>query len=134
MEPEFLNGAYRRKEPLEISGLGNIAIRPEFVTSHNVLLRRRTANTPDLNMAQLRYGFHFRQHFVAVVVRQIEIENHQIGANGVGIPASAPQKVNSLIGTHYKMNTALVRSLRQRFSYQHHIPRIVIPQYDFWRR
>ncbi len=83
-------------EILQIAGFAYIAVRSQFVTAHNVLRRLGRAEDRNRNLSQQRVGFDLRQHRAAVLPGEIQVQNHQVRKQRIGVLAFPAQKRDCL--------------------------------------
>src|SRR5580704_723881 len=78
-EPEPFNRLHCRKEFIQISRLGDVAISPQFVTAQDVLGKPRGAEDHDRNPAQFRACFHRGENRQTSFLGKIQVQDHQVG-------------------------------------------------------
>src|SRR6202012_2429195 len=79
LDEEFVDLANDVHELFEANGFGDVGVRMESVTAKNVFLSGRGGQDNDGDMAQVRIGFDLFKQLVAVVLRQVQVEQNQIG-------------------------------------------------------
>src|ERR1019366_9121287 len=99
---------------IQISGLADIAIGAQFVTARYIQHRARGTEHHDRDGAQIRVGFGLRQHRSTVFLRQIKIQDQQVGTNRIRILAGAMQIGHGLLAVQYTADLALMPAPGQR--------------------
>src|SRR5258706_15727149 len=84
-EPEFFNRLHRGKKFSQISRLTHIAIRSHFIAAHNILAQLGGAEDHDRDAAQLRARLHRGQYRQTIFLRQIQVQEDQVGSERVHV-------------------------------------------------
>src|SRR5229473_4515791 len=91
-KPELFNGLHRGKKFIQISRLANIAIGPQFITAGHILAELGGAKDDDRDAAQVGTGLHRGQDCQAPSLGQIQVQDHQVGPDRIGIFVAAIQE------------------------------------------
>src|SRR4029077_2087016 len=129
-ETEFFDRLHHRKIVIQISRLADIAVRAEFVTARYIQHRARGAEYHDWDGAKFRVTFGLRQYRPPIFLRQIQIQDHQVGTNRIGILADAMQKGHGLLAVRYIADAALMPAHRQRLPRKTDVGRVVVHEKD----
>src|ERR1700693_3238242 len=78
-EPEFFDGFDRGKKLGQISRLVDVTVGAHFVAANHVLAQLGGAEDHDRDAAQLRTSFHRGQYCQPVPLRQVQVEDDQVG-------------------------------------------------------
>src|SRR6185369_10334375 len=100
----------------------------QLVAAQNVLLRRRRGEHDDRNVAQIRIGLDLLEQLSAVVLRQIQIEQDQVGPASIFERASSVEKVKALLAIVGDVQSVLDLVVFERFPCDQLITRVVFYQ------
>src|SRR6202021_1054345 len=78
LDEELVDLANDVHELFEANGFGDVRVRVESVAAQNVFLSGRGGQDNNGDVAQLRIGFDLFEQLVAVVFRQVQVEQDQI--------------------------------------------------------
>src|SRR4051794_39206581 len=95
-EPEVLDRADHGDELIELDRLGDIAVGVQVVGAEDVLLGLRGRQDHDRDAAEGRLRLDLLQHLAAVLLREVQVQQDQVGPGGVGVAARLPQEGEGL--------------------------------------
>jgi hypothetical protein len=110
----------------EVSGLAHVAVRAQFIAADYILAKPGCAKDDDGDAAELRTGFHRGQNRQAAAFGQIQVQDHQVGLDCVGVFIAAGEKSQRFYTVLYGVDLATGCVHPQSFAGQAHIAWIVI--------
>src|SRR5271154_4938613 len=115
-EPECLDRFHCQEKLFQISRLVDVTIPTQFVTAKNVLAQPRGAEDHDRNPAEFLACLHGRQYCEAGFLRKVQVQDHQIGPDGVGVLILAVQKSHGFYTVFDAIDLAAMLASGQRFA------------------
>src|SRR5580704_6637029 len=95
-EPECANSSHGREEPFQVHRLGDVTVGMEGITLHDIYLCRRGGQDHDRNADECCALLYLAKNFPAIFLRQIEIEQDQVGTRCVRVLPFTPQERHCL--------------------------------------
>ena len=112
----------------KINRFGDIAVRLEPVCLHHVPVVPGSRQYHDRNGAQVGIGFQFRQHLPAVLARQIQVQQDQVGPRGAGVRIPPVQEFHRLDAVFHMAEIARNPPRLQGFDGEVRIARTVLDE------
>src|SRR5712692_2588038 len=129
-QPEVLDGLDDRDELLDIQRLRDVGVGLEVVGPGDIGLRPGGAQDHDRNPAEILVSLDLCQDFAAVLARQVEVEQDEIGSAGVGERVLSPEVGERLDPVGHKVQPVADLHLRQRLLHEPGVTRIVLDEKD----
>src|SRR5258706_555245 len=133
-EPEDVDRLDHHDEFLEIDGLGHVAVGVQVIGAQHVLFRLGGGEDHDRDALQCLVGLDFLQHFAAVLLRQVEVEQDDVRTRRVGVLAAAVQEVHRIDAVLAPVELVVDLAFLQRLARQALVTGVVFHQQDLYRR
>src|ERR1051325_1709818 len=129
-QPENVDRLHHRDELLEVDRLRDVAVGVQVVALQHVLLRLGGGEHHHRNAAQMLIGLDLLQHFAAVLLRQVQVEQDDVGARRILVLAALVQKLHGVDTVLRPVQLVIDLAFLQRLARQALIARVVLHQQD----
>ena len=102
----------------------------QLVAAQDVLLGRRGGQHDDRDVAQVRVGLDLLQQLPAVVLRQVQVEQDQVGPRGVLEGAALVEEVQALLAVVGDVQVVLDLVVLEGFPGDQLVARVVLDEQD----
>jgi hypothetical protein len=95
-EPEAVDRLHHDDELVEVDGLGDVAVGVQVVALQHVLFRLGGGEDHHRDLAQVVVALDLREHLAPVLLRQVQVEQDDVGARRLGVLALALEEIDRL--------------------------------------
>src|SRR6267143_3485430 len=133
-KPEIVDGLHHLDELLQIHRLGHVAVRMQCVGLEHVLLGLRRGQNHDRNAHKPLVGLDLLEHLAAVLLRQVEVEQDDVGLGRVLVGSAPVQEVERLDAVLDPVEVVVHLALLQRLAREAGVSEVVLDQEDLHGR
>ena len=127
-EPEISDRMHQFDELVPLSRLDEVTVGVQLVAPVAIRVGLRGRQDHDGNPFQGRVALHFGQHLATVLLRQVEVQQDQIGPGSLGILPLAAQEGHRLHAVRGPVQPVVEAALSQGLGRQARVGRIVLHQ------
>src|ERR1051325_8691263 len=129
-EPENVDRSHHHDELLEVDRLRHVTVGMQVVRAQDVLLRLGGGEHDHRDALQALVGLDLLQHFAPVLLRQVEVEQDDVGARHLAVLAAAVQEFHRFDAVLHPVQRVVDLALLQRLARQSLVTRVVLDEQD----
>src|SRR5712672_1651289 len=133
-KPEIVDGLHHLDELLQVHRLGHVAVRVQRIGLEHVLLCLGGGEDHHRNAHKPLVGLDLLEHLAAVLLRQVEVEQDDVGLGRVLVGSAPVQEVERLDAVLDPVEVVVHLALLQRLARQARVSEIVLDQEDLHGR
>jgi hypothetical protein len=115
-------------ELLQVHRLRDVAVGVQVVAPQDILFRLRRGEDHDRDRAQLGVRLDLREHLAPVLLRQIQVEEHDVGPRHILVLAALVEEIQRLDAVLGPMQVVIDLAFAQGFLREAVVARVVLDE------